>query len=62
MTQEQKFISLPMEEELIFEINRVCLQLGTNRSKFVRHAIRFYLSELQKNPDIEKPEPALRLG
>lgn len=61
MAQGQKFISIPMEDELILEINRVVLQLGTDRAKFVRHAIRFYLGALERDAEVEKPEPALRL-
>ena len=55
-------INITMDDEIVREIARLCEEIDTDRSKFIRKAVRFYLNELEKNPNVEKPEPALRLG
>lgn len=52
MTQaKQIYMTVPMEEEELSRINSLCLKLGTDRAKLVRHAVRYYIREVvEKNP------------
>lgn len=59
----RKFITTTfvLDAELLRAVAAKCKSMDVNRSQFVRHAIRFYLAMLEKDPEVEKPDPALRL-
>lgn len=55
-------INITIDEDLVSELNVLCEKLDTDRSKFIRHAIRFYLKALEDHAEVDFPEKILRLG